>query len=289
MLTREALKSLIIDTNLETYLDGILQTAHPSLSLVIDETTEENELAVGVSKLGGRPDMPAGMTWPVHTEQALWFIGQIRLDEMDFTNIDDDIPPHGMLYFFYRDDYPLNQPLRLWESWRWAVFYSTTSDPIALERRAWPDSIGSGMYRPCRWRPKPELTIPSFDSHAAYYVLNLSWNDLAGPQQVVIHNYLKLEDKVQQLGKGHRQHQMFGHPSPIQGRVFVAAEEFARQSTERIGFTEQLAEWRLLLQVDTDDRAGMMFGDVGRLYYCIRHTDLAAARFDKTVCIMECT
>ncbi|MDQ3090683.1 MAG: YwqG family protein [Actinomycetota bacterium] len=37
----------------------------------------------------------------------------------------------------------------------------------------------------------------------------------------------------------------------------------------------------LLLQVDSDEAAGMMLGDVGRLYLWIHRDDLAARRFDR--------
>jgi uncharacterized protein YwqG len=47
-------------------------------------------------------------------------------------------------------------------------------------------------------------------------------------------------------------------------------------------------EWRLLLQVDTDDDAKMMWGDAGRIYFWIRDEDLRARRFDKTWLVFQC-
>jgi uncharacterized protein YwqG len=47
-------------------------------------------------------------------------------------------------------------------------------------------------------------------------------------------------------------------------------------------------EWRLLLQVPSADAAGMMWGDVGCLYYWIRQDDLAARRFDRSWMILQC-
>lgn len=38
----------------------------------------------------------------------------------------------------------------------------------------------------------------------------------------------------------------------------------------------------LLFQVDSDEPAGMMWGDVGRLYIWIGRDDLTARRFDRT-------
>ena len=35
-------------------------------------------------------------------------------------------------------------------------------------------------------------------------------------------------------------------------------------------------------------RAGMMWADAGMLYYWIRDDDLAAQRFDRAWCVMQC-
>lgn len=48
------------------------------------------------------------------------------------------------------------------------------------------------------------------------------------------------------------------------------------------------ADWLLLLQLDSDDEIGWMWGDVGTIYYWIRRQDLAAARFDQVWMIFQC-
>lgn len=48
-------------------------------------------------------------------------------------------------------------------------------------------------------------------------------------------------------------------------------------------------EWELLLQVDSEDKAGMMWGDVGRIYFLIHKTDLANRKFNKTWLIFQCS
>ncbi len=47
-------------------------------------------------------------------------------------------------------------------------------------------------------------------------------------------------------------------------------------------------DWRLLLQIDTEDAAGMMWGDAGRIYYWIRDQDLAKAAWDETWLVLQC-
>jgi len=50
-------------------------------------------------------------------------------------------------------------------------------------------------------------------------------------------------------------------------------------------------EWRLLLQVDTDDekRPGWMWGDVGRLYFLIHREDLEQLNFNRVWCCLQCS
>ncbi len=47
-------------------------------------------------------------------------------------------------------------------------------------------------------------------------------------------------------------------------------------------------EWLLLLQLDSDDNAGTMWGDAGMLYFWIRKADLAASRFERTWMTWQC-
>lgn len=48
-------------------------------------------------------------------------------------------------------------------------------------------------------------------------------------------------------------------------------------------------DWRLLVQIGSDDDAEMMWGDLGRLYLWIREADLSAGRFDRTWLILQCS
>ena len=54
------------------------------------------------------------------------------------------------------------------------------------------------------------------------------------------------------------------------------------------GVEEGAPEWRLLLQLDSDEAVDVMWGDVGTLYFWIRESDARAARFDRTWLILQC-
>ena len=93
--------------------------------------------------------------------------------------------------------------------------------------------------------------------------------------------------------------QLLGHPDQIQGDMQLEAparHQRARlrrldgvRGSARAGARARPAEWRLLLQVDTDEDAlGLMWGDVGRVYFWIREADLRAGRLDAVWQILQC-
>jgi len=48
------------------------------------------------------------------------------------------------------------------------------------------------------------------------------------------------------------------------------------------------SDWRLLLQVASDDAPRMMWGDAGISYYWIRDEDLRERDFDRAWLILQC-
>lgn len=93
-------------------------------------------------------------------------------------------------------------------------------------------------------------------------------------------------------------HRLLGHADPVQGDMQLECQLVANgvycgdasgyRDPRAPQFRSGAADWRLLLQVDSQDDAGMMWGDVGRLYYWIRQEDLTAGRWDRTWLILQC-
>lgn len=92
-------------------------------------------------------------------------------------------------------------------------------------------------------------------------------------------------------------HRLLGHPDQIQGDMMLECQlasnginvggRRVRDETER-ALEVGARDWRLLLQIDSDDRSGMMWGDVGRLYYWIRANDLREGRWDRVWMVLQC-
>ena len=99
---------------------------------------------------------------------------------------------------------------------------------------------------------------------------------------------------------GHPGHQLFGHPNPIQDNEMDLQAQLASNGLylgDSTGYndprTKELQkgrhDWIMLLQVDSDDEATMMWGDVGMLYFWIKKDDLKNKKFDNTWMILQCS
>jgi uncharacterized protein YwqG len=91
---------------------------------------------------------------------------------------------------------------------------------------------------------------------------------------------------------------LLGYPDPIQGEMQTQVQTASRAaragvsdatSSTRPPLRQDARAWRLLFQLDSDDRAEMMRGDVGRLYFWIHEDDLRAQRFDRVWLALQCS
>jgi uncharacterized protein YwqG len=79
----------------------LLSILRPALAIILSPT---KNVPVGASKLGGRPDLPAGVPWPTYDDdedRALPFILQIDLASVAYLHdLEALLPKKGMLFFF---------------------------------------------------------------------------------------------------------------------------------------------------------------------------------------------
>ncbi|MCH6259121.1 DUF1963 domain-containing protein, partial [Puniceicoccaceae bacterium K14] len=95
-------------------------------------------------------------------------------------------------------------------------------------------------------------------------------------------------------------HQMFGYCSPVQNAEMDVECQLASNGLylgDATGYNDPRApelkknahEWKLLLQLDTDDDTEWMWGDVGMLYFWIRESDAQTKDFSKAWMIFQCS
>jgi uncharacterized protein YwqG len=103
---------------------------------------------------------------------------------------------------------------------------------------------------------------------------------------------LHLHDEVEKtLGEAFLEHYyaLFGEtPQTRRCQLLGYAQGVGNEFFELPGETlTEAMEWTLLLQLDSDERSHMNWGEMGKIYFYIHKADLKAGRFDRVKLISE--
>jgi uncharacterized protein YwqG len=238
------------------------------------------------SRLGGLALLPPGQSWPsTQAGVPLSFLGQVSTTQVTVPPGCPELPPDTLLAFFYDAAGQQGWGFDPADHQYWTV--------IAVPRAAAAQThgpAGAPVFSPHRLAPELVTTIPDPDEPA---IEGLRRGVGKGVRQL----YDELYQELRRGDKGPR-HRMFGWPdlvqNPMQLECQLASSGIYVGGTAgwrdpRVPQLERgAAEWLLLLQVDTDDEAGWMWGDVGTLYYWIRRPDLLADHDRVWMCFQCC-
>jgi len=261
---------------LADHADVILGAARTSIRL---RPRGRDNGDTNVSRLGGGAALPKGTTWPTWKDRPQSLVAHINLSEMASFDSESVLPPSGNLLFFYDSEQ---------ETWgfdpndrgSWRVMFVDDNEPV--------DTFSeSGIYQPVALVPSAEISLPPWES---------LWFESSGIGPASVDAYLDLRASI---SGDELIHKMLGYPDPVQNEMQLECQLVSngiycgdadgykdpRAETLRNGATD----WQLLLQIDSEeDRAGMLWGDVGRLYFWIREQDLRRRDFDRVWCILQC-
>ncbi|HLJ80476.1 MAG TPA: YwqG family protein [Ktedonobacterales bacterium] len=265
-------------------------------------SVSECELEVGHSKIGGLPDLPPYLSWPTWQGMPLAFIAQINLAEVAEYDRAQELSRSGILYFFY-DAEQRASGLDTSECEGWRVLYFPHDISHVSPAAPPTEVLPLGPYTPCGVTFSSELTLPTMESEHLTN-LGLDWETMYSRERGTPEikregeNYLSLHEQVGKLyGESGLIHRLLGYPDPIQNDVQLdcqfashnlLSDRAAWSDEARGALREGATDWCLLLQVDSDDAAGMMWGDVGRLYYMMPRRALAQRDFSQVWLIMQC-
>ena len=178
------------------------------------------KMAIGDSRLGGRPDLPHGHAWPEVRGAPMAFLCQLRCEELAAAAPGCGLPSQGLLVVFAGLEPESQAPL--------GVHVEVVDDSQltrARVRASLPEEqryeVALAVAEPALSPPDPTVLVQTVSEDAARRFAALA--RLPGPQ-----------------------HQLFGHPSTIQG-------------------AEPSGGYELLLQFDGDSLLGATFADGGRL------------------------
>jgi len=276
---------------LDAYSGAIWDTGLPSVRLHPAGSPGGADAPDGAATVGGKPRMPPGFEWPAWNGKSLSFIAQIDCSRLPPEARDAGLPDDGMLYFFYDAEQgtwgfdPLDKG-----SWK-VVYAAPTAEPLA-ETEFPPDLPEYARFAATPMRAAVSRSFPSpFTARSAGL-------GMAGDSDM---DYLDfMDDWVAGGFSMERQPvcRMFGYPDVIQNEMELDCELASNglYLGDGSGYADPRAEalergagdWILLLQVDSVDSSGMMWGDGGMLYFWIRRGDLKEKNFDDAWMILQC-
>ncbi|MBN1346744.1 MAG: DUF1963 domain-containing protein [Phycisphaerae bacterium] len=304
-MSEELLESLG-HAGLERVAEPIADAAWTSIRVRTKPVRSEDDLPLGVSKLGGRPDLLPGIEWPTWKQGPLDFLAQFYLPDLArFGDEEDEFLKSGWLLFFY-DSMSDAWGAEAEERGSWRVIFQD-GDASLLERKSFPASPTdtteesrerAAGYAPCAVELTEEMKLPHLDS---LFVRAL---DLTEAEATA---YMKLTAQPVLLGErtdeeadsdpsgGHR---LFGHPDIIQDDMQFDCELIARgmrredmgdlPDDELTDFLTRAIQWRLLLQLDSDNNMGAMWGDMGALYFWIPEDQMLERNYEDVWMMLQC-
>lgn len=236
-----------------------------------------------VLRLGGAPRLPASIAWPDRKGRPLSFIAELDLAALRAVDGPDWLPASGVLHLFFdAEEEPWGFDPADRDGWKVIMTDAPASPPLPRP----PGLSGDRVFAPVALAGRTALTYPTTER------LDLP------PEVGRTFEFGPVQDFMDaDLGDGPR-HQVGGYPGTIQGDGM----EFEAQLTsngvyasgpdsytdERISALEPgAADWRLLLQIDSDDSAGIMWGDTGTLYVWVREQDARAGDFSRVWMIVQ--
>ncbi len=240
-----------------------------------------NDVKPGSSRIGGTPDLPEEISWPADNNgNYLSFIAQLDLSEIKPFDTHQVLPDTGYLYFFF----DANQAMggySMEEKHLFRVIYYNGAEQD-LRFPDFPESLDeSAQFSPCALSCETAISMP-YKWGKAFAFLSSEEKDTYG----------------QQIWKDAEINKTLGHADILQGEMeefcqIVTHKEFTGDFSKFSGpeyptLKEDAKDWLLLLQIDSNqENAGMMWADLGRLYFWIRKQDLEKKNFDNCWCVLQ--
>jgi uncharacterized protein YwqG len=239
--------------------------------------------AAGNSRLGGMPSV-AGFAWPLGKDaKPMSFIGQFDLKELNADGYLADVPASGALLAFYdAEQNGWGFDPKETDYFRLAHVEAVQGPPMAAPATLPKEAIFQAMpLQGSRTRDWPDLDA------LANHGIALTEN------QRLIYTGL-----LERIAAAHGGCKLGGYPNAIQGDMplecqlvthgLYCGDGSGYADPRRRELEKGAKEWGLLLQIDSCDEIGMMWGDAGMLYYWMRDADLKARKWGAAWLISQC-
>jgi hypothetical protein len=265
--------------------EAIMSLARPALRLAAGPSDAR-------SRLGGLPVLPAGSPWPTWGDRRLDFVGVVDFGELASALWLPELPGTGTAAFYYATQLPRpwgDDPAQT-DGWRVLPGADVPAGSATLPE------VGLAatpfVSLPSPHEPALETVgagVPGFA--ATYPQLYASWTRFiwgdeprhqAGGWPMVVQRTLWRDCALAAAG----------HPfdAPVV-RASTAGVPTAGVPGSDVPTPDvsAAADWRLLLQLDSDDRLGWLWGETGFVYFTARAADIRSGALDRSWLILQAT
>lgn len=249
----DEIRLMLEEAGIGQYWDELKYQILPGFYMV-PKMTDEADIKLGASKIGGHPDMPSTFQWPSWKGHPMSFVAQINLEEFPMNLVDPEYPATGILYFFYVYDYEVwyNDDYDSDKKNNNVVYY--TPETTELMRMKPPRTLSEDqIFNSALIEKKLELTIPDEDYLRDNHLMN-NEADLGRYSLEFRPDFLNTYNR----GIGFR---FLGHMTPLQYGGYPSDEI-------------------LLFQADSNDEIGMEWDLSGLLYFFIKDNDFKKLFFE---------
>ncbi len=249
---------------------------------LVTASVDENTLEIGTSKIGGTPDVPLNFSWPEWKGLPQSFIAQIRLEDAHPYDLDGVLPAQGILWFFY-DAQQETYGAAPSDKGGWSVVFA--EQPAQLQHAVVPAALPTtSQFRACSLAFSSEVTL-SLQPHLE--LTNFDWTD---EEQQKYETFISTFPTPEDRAAIHNR--LLGNPETLQddmrSQCQLASNGITDSSDPKAAeLAKDAHEWQLLLQIDSDEHAGMRWASTGLMYYWLKKADLQTRHFDASWFVLQ--
>jgi uncharacterized protein YwqG len=252
----------------------LIKLVRPAIGVSTSKLLTDS-LKLGHSKIGGNPDLPYQVEWPMHQGSPMKFLAQYNVAEMKKYDIENLLPEQGMFYIFVA-----------YNKTDCKVYFCSDTSNLTRQNNLEVLNVASIKYFDL-------LTIPD-DENYKLESFEAKYDDFYGEFYEETMEYLEglYEHNIGCM------HQILGEDNAIQSSVvYDYAKADLKITTEEVHIArwseivESSRNYQTLIQLDCDDVNTNLSTDFGSgvFYIGIKLVDLLRKNFDNFIVAYQTT
>jgi len=258
--------------------EKLIKMIRPTIGIKTKPSDDKN-LKIGKSKIGGKPDLPQNFEWPRANNIPMLFCAQYNLSDLAKFDKENILPNKGFFYIF----------LSLDEKWKefngvnqkFKFIYSESENLI---RTKFPKDLEENRtFKTDLIEYFEFYTIPD-DENYKLFKFDKKYDDF------YFYFYQPTDEFIEELyHESNEMHQILGHDRSIQSSVVYdfASKELGLYGTESSEYKKKWNDilelsktYELLLQLNCEDSDLSKFGGSGTYYFGLSKIDLENKNFN---------